>query len=233
MGYGILTLNLYNLRFSPYFEDRKMSEMQNNSEIAALTPSMASRRRFLASLMAAAVGLGLAACSTAPMSPSQAQEQRADIRAMTNETLAELYRQYPAARRQIQRSAGYAVFSNFGFKVLFLGSATGEGLAINQVTQQETFMRMVELQPGYGFGAQQFKLVFVFQTPQAFQQFVTSGWEFGGNAMASAQSNTQQMGNQMGASVSPGVLLYQLSGTGAIVGVSITGAKYYPDTNLN
>lgn len=191
-----------------------------------------SRRSWLATAVMA-VALGLSACSTAPVSPQQAEEQRADIRAVANETLAELYQQYPAARRQIQRAAGYAVFSNFGFKILFMGSATGEGLAVNHVTQRETFMRMVELQPGYGFGAQQFKLVFVFQTPQAFEQFVSSGWEFGGNAMASAQSRTQEMGNQMGVSVSQGVLMYQLSGTGAIVGVSITGAKYYPDANLN
>jgi lipid-binding SYLF domain-containing protein len=75
--------------------------------------------------------------------------------------------------------------------------------------------------------------VFVFETPQAFDQFVQSGWEFGGNVMASAQTRTQQMGSQLGVSVSPGVLMYQLSDQGAIVGVSITGAKYYPDPNLN
>jgi len=76
---------------------------------------------------------------------------------------------------------------------------------------------------------QQFRLVFVFATPQAFDQFVYSGWEFGGNAMAAANTSTQQMGNQLGVSVSPGVLMYQLSDQGAIVGLSITGAKYYPD----
>jgi lipid-binding SYLF domain-containing protein len=180
-----------------------------------------------------ALGLGLQACSTAPMSQYQVDEQRTSIREMANETLAQLYQQYPGARRQIERAAGYAVFSNFGLKVLFMGSATGEGLAVSHATRRETFMRMVELQPGYGFGVQRFRLVFVFETPQAFDQFVYSGWEFGANAMASAQTSTQRMGNQLGVSVSPGVLMYQLSDQGAIVGVSITGAKYYPDANLN
>jgi lipid-binding SYLF domain-containing protein len=194
--------------------------------------SIASFRAVMASLLVA-LGLGLLACSTAPMSQSQADEQRAEIRAMANETIAQLYQQYPAARRQIQQAAGYAVFSNFGFKVLFMGSATGGGLAVNHATRRETFMRMVELQPGYGFGVQRFRLVFVFETPQAFDQFVYSGWEFGGNVMASARTRTQQMGNQLGVSVSPGVLMYQISDQGAIVGISITGAKYYPDANLN
>ncbi len=200
--------------------------------IDAVAPT-APLRLVLASLLVAALGLGLQACAPAPVSQSQADEQRADIRAMANETMARLYQQYPESRRLLQRSAGYAVFSNFGFKVLFMGSATGEGLAVNHATRRETFMRMVELQPGYGFGVQRFRLVFVFETPQAFDQFVQSGWEFGANAMAAARSPTQQMGSQLGVSVSPGVLMYQISEQGAIVGVSITGAKYYPDPNLN
>jgi lipid-binding SYLF domain-containing protein len=189
-------------------------------------------RVFLAALLVA-LGLGLQACAPAPVSQYQVNEQRASIRQMANETIAQLYQQYPDSRRQIQRAAGYAVFSNFGLKVLFMGSATGQGLAVSHATRRETFMRMVELQPGYGFGVQRFRLVFVFETPQAFDQFVNSGWEFGANAMASAQTRTQQMGSQLGVSVSPGVLMYQLSEQGAIVGVSITGAKYYPDPNLN
>ena len=206
-----------------------MFKMQRIFGVIAL---IAPFRILMASLLVT-LGLGLQACSTAPMSPYQADEQRAEIRAMANETIAQLYQQYPAARRQIQQAAGYAVFSNFGFKVLFMGSATGEGLAVNHATRRETFMRMVELQPGYGFGVQRFRLVFVFENPQAFDQFVYSGWEFGGNVMASAQTRTQSMGNQLGVSVSPGVLMYQLSDQGAIVGISITGAKYYPDANLN
>jgi hypothetical protein len=35
----------------------------------------------------------------------------------------------------------------------------------------------------------------------------------------------------MAASVAPGVLTYQLRGEGDVVGVSITVAKYCPDTN--
>ena len=206
-----------------------MLRMKRMTDVVALTAPL---RLFLASLLVA-LGIGLQGCAPAPVSPSQVDEQRAEIRQMANETIEQLYQQYPESRRLLQRSAGYAVFSNFGFKVLFMGSATGGGIAVNHATRRETFMRMVELQPGYGFGVQRFRLVFVFETPQAFDQFVQSGWEFGANAMASAQTRTQQMGSQLGVSVSPGVLMYQLSDQGAIVGVSITGAKYYPDPNLN
>lgn len=179
------------------------------------------------------LGLALQACSSAPPSQYQIEEQRASVREMAGDTLMQVYAQYPDARRQIERAAGYAVFSNFGMKFLFMGGASGEGIAVKQPSRRETFMRMVELQPGYGFGVQRFRLLFVFETRQAFDQFVSSGWEFGGNLVASAQTSTQQMGSQLGTTVSPGVKLYQLSDEGALVGVSITGAKYYPDAELN
>lgn len=206
--------------------------MLKMKRISGMVAPIAPFRAFVTALLVA-LGIGLQACAPAPVSQSQVDEQRAEIREMANETMARLSQQYPDFRRQLQRSAGYAAFSNFGFKVLFMGSATGQGIAVSRATRRETFMRMVELQPGYGFGVQRFRLVFVFETPQAFDQFVYSGWEFGGNVMASAQTRTQQMGNQLGVTVSPGVLMYQLSDQGAIVGVSITGAKYYPDANLN
>lgn len=193
---------------------------------------MYKARNLLISLMLT-LGLTLQACSTTPPSQYQIEEQRASVREMANDTLSQVYQQYPGARRQIERSAGYAVFSNFGMKFLFMGGASGEGIAVKRPSGRETFMRMVELQPGYGFGVQKFRLLFVFETRQAFDQFVDSGWEFGGNLVASAQSSTQQMGSQLGTTVSPGVKLYQLSDEGALVGVSITGAKYYPDSELN
>jgi lipid-binding SYLF domain-containing protein len=176
---------------------------------------------------------GFLACSGAPPSKSQIDEQRTSIREMASQTIAQLYKQYPDAPFNVETAAGYAVFSDFGMKFMFLGGAGGQGVAVNNVTKQQTFMKMVELQPGFGFGAQKFRIVFVFGTPEAFNQFVTSGWEFGANAMAAAKTSTQGAGAQMGATVAPGVTMYQLSEQGAIVGVSITGAKYYKNDQLN
>ncbi|HXX58145.1 MAG TPA: YSC84-related protein [Thermodesulfovibrionales bacterium] len=175
----------------------------------------------------------LLSCATTPTTQSEINEQRASIRDMANRTLSELYGQYPGARSRVHKAAGYAVFSDFGMKFLFMGSATGHGIVINNETRHETFMKMVELQPGYGFGAQKFKVIFVFDTQAVLNNFVNSGWEFGGSTAAAAQTSTQGGGAEMGATVSPGMTMYQLSGTGAIVGVSITGAKYYKDDTLN
>lgn len=189
-------------------------------------------RRLMASAMVALFA-GFLACSGAPPSKTQIDEQRASIREMASQTLAQLYQQYPNARSSVESGAGYAVFSDFGMKFMFLGGAGGHGEAVNNTTKKVTYMKMVELQPGFGFGAQKFRIVFVFGTPQAFNQFVTSGWEFGANAMAAAKTSTQGAGAQMGATVAPGVTMYQLSEQGAIVGISLTGGKYYKNDQLN
>ena len=75
--------------------------------------------------------------------------------------------------------------------------------------------------------------VFIFENPDAFNTFVTSGWELGTKALASAKDESEGAGAAGAVSFSHGVKLYQFDDTGAIVGVSITGAKYYKDEDLN
>ena len=164
---------------------------------------------------------------------SEKDAARDSLRSMTEGTLARLYQDEPAAKAAVANSAGYAVFSDFGFKLLFMGGAQGKGLAVNNATKQETFMKMVELQPGLGVGAENYHLVFIFENPDAFNTFVTSGWELGTNALASAKDGSAGSGAAGAVTFSHGVKLYQFSATGAIVGVSITGAKYYKDDDLN
>jgi lipid-binding SYLF domain-containing protein len=177
--------------------------------------------------------LGMLACSTTPKSKSEKDAARDALRAMTERTLTKLYENEPATKGAVADAAGYAVFSDFGFKVLLMGGAGGKGMAVNNTTMQDTFMKMVELQPGLGLGAEKFHLVFIFENPNAFNTFVTSGWELGTNAMASAKDGSTGAGDTGAVSFSHGVKMYQLSNTGAIVGVSITGAKYYKDDDLN
>jgi lipid-binding SYLF domain-containing protein len=164
---------------------------------------------------------------------SEKDAARDSLRSMTERTLARLYQDEPAAKAAVADAAGYAVFSDFGFKVVFMGGAQGKGMAVNNTTKQETFMKMVELQPGLGVGAENYHLVFIFENPDAFHTFVTSGWELGTNALASAKDGSEGAGAAGAVSFSHGVKLYQFDDTGAIVGVSITGAKYYKDDDLN
>ena len=179
------------------------------------------------------VGLAMISCATTPMSKSEKEQQQDSVRDMANKTLSELYLKNPAAKNAISRAAGYAVFSDFGFKFIFMGGAGGSGLAVNNATKQETFMKMAEFQPGLGFGAAKFRIIFIFETLEAFNSFVTSGWEAGANAMAIAKTQGEGGALAGAVTVSKGVKMIQLNDEGAIVGVSITAAKYYKDKELN
>jgi lipid-binding SYLF domain-containing protein len=167
-------------------------------------------------------------------SKSEKNAARDEVRTVTAQTLDQLYQNEPAAKGAVANAAGYAVFSDFGFKIMVMGGAGGKGMAVNNTTKQETFMKMGEFQPGLGLGAEKYRIVFIFENPDAFNKFVTSGWEVGANAMAAAKDDKGKGGGDAGAvTVSDGVKMYQLSDTGAIVGVSITAAKYYKDDELN
>jgi lipid-binding SYLF domain-containing protein len=177
--------------------------------------------------------LGLTACSTTPISKSDKEQQQDSVRDMANKALAQLYAKHPAAKDAVAKAAGYAVFSDFGFKVWTLGGARGKGVAVNNATKQDTYMEMLEFQPGMGFGASKFRAVFIFETADAFNSFVNSGWEFGANAMADAKTKAEGGALAGAVTVSKGVKMFQLNDEGAIVGVSLTAAKYYKDKELN
>ena len=163
-----------------------------------------------------------------------ADEQRAEIRKVGDQTLAELYKAQPAAKSQIQKAAGYAVFSNFGMKILVAGGGSGRGIVIDNKTKRETFMKMAEVQAGLGFGVKNFRLVWVFEKKSDLDNFVNSGWELGAQSTASAKAAGQGASAFAGAiSVTPGVWVYQLTDDGLALELTAKGTKYYKDDTLN
>lgn len=173
------------------------------------------------------------------VAPAAAQDEsaliqkRQQVREMVRDALASLYELQPGARYAIDHAAGYGVFSTFGIKIFFAGGGTGSGVVINQRTHRDTFMKMVKVHAGLGFGASKDRLIFVFETSDALRNFVTQGWEFGGQAALSAMV-AQQGGTFTGAiSVSPGVYLYQLTDTGLAAALTLSGTKFFKDSDLH
>ena len=162
----------------------------------------------------------------------KAKEQE-EIRKVVQQTLQKLYKAQPAAQSAVAHGAGYAVFSNMGVKILMAGSGKGKGLAVDNKTKKEIFMKMVELQAGLGFGVKKFSVIFVFDNDKALNSFVNSGWEFGGQATAAA--TTGEKGGSMAgaASVSDGVWMYQMTDKGLSAEITAKSTKYYKDDDLN
>ena len=156
-------------------------------------------------------------------------QARQQVREMAQDALATLYEIAPGARRVIERAAGYAVFSTFGVKLFFAGGTTGKGMVVNKRTHRQTFMKMVQVQGGLGFGVNKNRLIFVFANEQALRNFVDQGWEFGGQANLSAMAGGQGGMFSGAAAVAPGVYLYQLTDTGLSATITVSGTKYFKD----
>lgn len=161
------------------------------------------------------------------------EEKRAEVREQSAAALQRLYAASPSARTAIEKSAGYATFSNSSLKLGIAGGGRGGGLAVDRASGREVFMRYLEVQAGVGAGVKKFDVVFVFETRKALQDFVGKGWEYSGQATAAAKSGGKGMAYSGAVSVSPGVWLYQVTSAGLTAELTIKGTKYYQDKALN
>ena len=179
------------------------------------------------------LALGVALTPLSAVADSKADKERAEIRKTATETLSLLYKTNPSLKASIGKAAGYAAFSNLSVKIFTAGGGTGKGLAVNNRSKKETFMRMAEVQAGLGVGVKTFRIVFVFETDQALNNFIEQGWEFGGQATAAATTGSEGAGLQGAVSVSPGVWMFQLTDQGIAAEVTGKGTKYWKDDALN
>ena len=187
----------------------------------------------LAGRLAGAAAVILATLVSAGALASSAEEQRAEIDRASQQTLQALYAQKPAARKAIEESAGYAVFSDMSTKIFFAGGGGGKGVAVNRESGQQTFMMMVSVSAGLGMGISKSHLVWVFSTPEAYDNFVNVGVELG--ADANLQVNPGEGGGLYDGAVevAPGAWLYQLSDAGLELELTVQGTKYFKDPELN
>ena len=172
------------------------------------------------------------ACTLNASARTKAEKQAA-LRTKADQTLARLYKARPSAQAAIKRAAGYAVFNSSGVKILIAGGGKGQGIAVDNSSKKVVYMKMREIQAGLGMGAKKFSTIFVFETKEALERFINSGWEFGGQSTAAAKTGDGGGSYQGAASVSPGVWMYQLTDKGLALELTGKGTKYFKDDALN
>jgi lipid-binding SYLF domain-containing protein len=158
-------------------------------------------------------------------------QQRQSIEQMRASTLNALYRDKPYAADTIERSSGYAVFSNANINLLFASAGGGYGV-VHSNSGAVTYMKMGELGVGLGLGAKDYRLVFVFHTPEALARFVDHGWAFGGQIDAAAKAKDK--GDAIGGEITvDSITIYQLTESGLALQATIKGTKFWRDDALN
>ena len=187
--------------------------------------------RRIASRLAAI--LLLSGCFGTAVAAPSLEQQREELKSMAQSTLDDLYAQQPEAKEVIKRAAGYAVFSSFGAKLGVAGTGKGKGLAVNNKTKHVTYMKVLEAQAGLGFGITKYRLIWVFDTQSAFDEFITKGRQIGGQASLNASASGKGKGAAGAASVDQGVWLYQLTDDGLAAEITLKGSQYFKDKDLN
>ncbi len=152
---------------------------------------------------------------------------------MQQETLAQLYQKHPEARSEIAGSAGYAIFSNINTNIIFITTSGGYGVATNNASRHQTFMRMAGFGVGLGAGVRDMRLIMIFNKAHDLESFIDNGWDLSGQAGASAQSSDQGGHVNASKSIDFDIKTYQITQAGLSVEATIDGTKFWQDEELN
>ncbi|WP_300361474.1 hypothetical protein [Hydrogenimonas sp.] len=166
-------------------------------------------------------------------SKDEIQKARQEIKKMSHETLQMLYRYAPEARSQLKNAYGYATFSNVGINIFLVSTENGSGLAHDNKTGKDIYMKMFSGGVGVGLGVKDFRIVFIFDNKRVFDDFVNSGWEANAQADAAAKAEDKGDAASVAITVAPGVHLYKLTKNGLALQATIQGTKYWKDDELN
>ena len=159
-------------------------------------------------------------------------ERRQIIDDMAQDTLQRLYREEASAKRLVNDSAGYGVFSNANVNVIFVSGGGGYGVVVD-LAGNKTYMKMGLGGLGLGIGAKDYRQVLIFRDSNTLKNFVTKGWDFGGHADAAAKAG-EQGGELSGeGDINDDIIVYSMTEAGLALQATVTGAKYWKDDELN
>ena len=169
-----------------------------------------------------------------PMGDSN-EEKRVLVRKQREEILAKLYASNPEAKEKIQKAAGYGTFNNKSMNLFLLSTGHGYGVVMDK-SGKETFMAMGSIGGGVGLGAKDLAVVFIFKNDEVRNKFVESGWQFGGEADATAKAGDKGAAASKEGGVDTGANLfeiYQMTDAGVALQATVAGTKYWKDKKLN
>ena len=161
-------------------------------------------------------------------------ERQGYVNDMRSETLKMLYDYKPSASAQLSEAVGYAVFSNINSNLLLLSTGSGYGVVHDNESGEDTYMRMASAGIGIGLGIKDFRGVIVFDNRKALDSFIQNGWDFTGQADATAKSGDKG-GQLLSGTVNTdlGITVYQFTENGLVAQATLQGTKYWVDKNLN
>jgi lipid-binding SYLF domain-containing protein len=190
-------------------------------------------QRVLSSFVVVLLTLGIFTANTFAAEKVDVEKERGAVRKMRSDALAAIYKQKPELKAKVEAAPGYAVFTDYGVTLFFVGGAGGSGIAVDKNSKKETFMSMGQASVGIGLGVKDVRLLLVFKTQKAFDYFVDKGWEFGGGGSVSAAVNDKGASDAAGADFGKQVEKYGIAKNGLMFETTLSGTKYWKSKELN
>lgn len=156
------------------------------------------------------------------------EKTRVAIDAMEKDVLERFFTEEEEGEELFEQSYGYAVFNNIKMALL-LTSSRGKGVAVNKESGKRTYMKMGSLGVNIGYGLQKMQVLFLFQTKEAYENFIDKGWR----ADAAADVALIKKGEVIDVEFRNGIFVYQFTEKGLMLQANLSGTKYYPSKKLN
>jgi lipid-binding SYLF domain-containing protein len=160
--------------------------------------------------------------------PIEKEKERKVINDNAQKALSRLLRESNEAKEMYEKSAGYAVFDSREFAFL-IKTGFGHGVTVNKNTNERTYMKMASGGLNIGGGIKYMQVIFMFPTEVTLNKFIHDGW--------TAESDASAVGGDesgdIGMTLADGTKIYQLVDTGVMLKASISGTKYWKDSDLN
>ena len=137
------------------------------------------------------------------------------------------------AEEKVRNAAGYGVFSNINSYLLFVSTGNGYGVMHNNLTGEDTYMRMFSLGGGIGMGIKDFRMIVVFKNENDFERFIEKGWDFSGQVDAAAKSGEKGGSVSGSQSADLDIITYQITESGIALQATLQGTKFWKYAELN
>ena len=171
--------------------------------------------------------------ASSTLTDEQKAQERNHILKKAEDTLAQLYKSKPEAKKAIESAYGYAVFSNTGYNVILYVGGKGAGVAFKNSDKKPVFMTMLNAGTGPGVGYVDYRQVLVFSSKTLFDQFITVGLNTSASANATIKVGKADVDESGAIELMPGAHLYQINEKGMDIQANWGGMKYFKDSHLN
>jgi lipid-binding SYLF domain-containing protein len=147
---------------------------------------MKMRQSFLMRALMAMLLMTISACAGGLVGSKD--EKLAYFESLEKETLARLVKEQPKTEQELAQSVGYAVIEKRVVKVPMVGAGGGAGVVVDKASGKKSYLRVPELQFGWGWGGRAEKVILIFQDVEKLRDLADGTWKAGIAAEAAAKA---------------------------------------------